>query len=220
MKGHWIAYSADEVAWLVANRTLSIQEYARKFCAKFSRHDVSAANLHALRKRKGWKTGRSGCFEKGEQPHNKGVRCAPGTGGLHPNARRSHFAKGGRSGKAALLYKPIGTERLNKDGYRERKIHDGMPLQSRWRLLHLVEWEAINGPIPDGMALKCLSDKLNTDPSNWQLVPRAILPRLNGGRSKKHIAYDDAPEELKPAILAVAKLDHQARTIKRERDAA
>lgn len=208
MKGHWIPYSAAEQAWLQANRTLPIQDYAREFCAAFRRSDVSAANLHALRKRKGWKTGRTGQIEKGNVPHNKGMPCAPGTGGLHPNARKTHFAKGGRTGKAALLYKPIGTERLNKDGYRERKIHDGMPLQSRWRLLHLVEWEAANGPIPEGMALKCLGDRLNTDPANWELIPRAILPRLNGGRRKKHIVFDEAPDELKPAILAVAKLDH------------
>ena len=208
MKGHWISYSEAELAWLEAKRTLPIREYAMAFSAKFGRSDVSAANLHALRKRKGWKTGRTGQIEKGNVPHNKGKPCAPGTGGLHPNARKAHFAKGGRTGKAALLYKPVGTERLNKDGYRERKIHDGMPLQSRWRLLHLVEWEAINGPIPSGMTLKCVGDRLNTDPSNWQLVPRAILPRLNGGRAKKHIAYDAAPDELKPAILAVARLDH------------
>lgn len=211
MKGHWISYSADELAWLYVHRTLPIQDYAREFSAAFGRQDASAGNLHALRKRKGWKTGRTGCFSKGDAPHNKGKPCAPGAGGLHPNARKSHFAKGGRTGKAALLYKPVGTERLNKDGYRERKIHDGMPLQSRWRLLHLVEWEAINGPIPAGMALKCLSEKANTAPSNWELVPRAILPRLNGGRGKKHIAYDEAPEELKPAIMAVARLDHAAK---------
>lgn len=208
MKGHWIVYTAAQLEWLETNRTLPIKDYAREFGAAFSRSDVSASNLHALRKRKGWKTGRSGCFAKGVAPHNKGKPCAPGTGGRHPNARKTQFAKGGRTGKAAMLYKPIGTERLNKDGYRERKIHDGMPLQSRWRLLHLVEWEEINGPIPEGMALKCLGDRLNTSPTNWQLVPRAILPRLNGGRAKKHIPYDEAPDELKPAILAVARLDH------------
>jgi hypothetical protein len=32
------------------------------------------------------------------------------------------------------------------------------------------------------MALKCLDgNKQNTDPSNWEAVPRALLPRLAGG---------------------------------------
>lgn len=220
MKGHWIPYSAEEMAWLEANRALSIGDYHRAFCEAFGRDDVSAANLHALRKRNGWKTGRTGFFAKGEAPHNKGEKCEPGKGGNHPNARRTQFQKGGRSGRASELYKPIGTERLCKDGYRERKVHDGLPLQSRWRAVHLIEWERVNGRIPDGMALKCLdSDKLNTDPSNWEPVPRAILPILNGGRHKKRIAYDGAHPDLKPTVLAVAKLHHTARTA-RKRGAA
>jgi len=212
MKGRQIRYSCAEMAWLEANRQLVISDYHRAFCGTFRREDVSAANLHALRKRKGWRTGRTGWFAKGKSPHNKGQKCAPGTGGLHPNARKSHFAKGAMSGRAAARYKAIGTERISNDGYRERKIHDGHPLQSRWQLVHRIEWESVNGPVPEGMALKCLGDRLNTHPSNWTLVPRAILPRLNGGRNKAHIAYDQAPEELKPAVLAVAQLEHTSRS--------
>lgn len=210
MKGHWIEYSADELAWLEANRTLTIGEYHAGFVRNFGRDNVSAVNLHSLRKRKGWRTGRTGCFEKGAEPVNKGRKCAPGTGGLHPNARKTQFKKGhGRSGVAVKLYKPIGTERISKEGYRERKIHDGMPLQSRWRSIHLIEWEALNGPVPEGCALKCLDgNRGNIDPSNWEPVPRAILPRLNGRFGR---GYDKAPDELKPAILATAKLEHQIR---------
>lgn len=212
MKGFPIRYSAEEMAWLEANRLLVISDYARAFCATFGR-EVAAKNLHALRKRKGWKTGRTGCFEKGDAPHNKGKPCEPGRGGRHPNARKTQFRKGhGRSGIAATVYKPIGTERFSKNGYLERKIHDGMPLQSRWRSVHLIEWEAINGPMPKGMALKCLDgDRLNTAPSNWELIPRALLPRLNGRFGR---GYDEAPAELKPTILAVAKLEHRARKAK------
>ena len=212
MKGQNIPYSAAEMAWLESNRTMVIGEYHRAFCAEFGRQDVSAANLHAPRKRKGWRTGRTGCFEKGSAPHNKGKACEPGKGGRHPNARKTQFKPGAMGGRARALYKPIGTERLCKDGYLERKIHDGMPLQSRWRAVHLVEWEAVNGPVPEGHALKCLDgNRLNTAPSNWEPVPRAILPRLAGGTRKTKIAYDDAPAELKPAILAVAELEHAAR---------
>ena len=66
--------------------------------------------------------------------------------------------------------------------------------------------------IPKGMVLKCLtSERLNTDPSNWKLIPRALLPRLNGGVRKTSISYESASDELKPAILAVAELEHGAR---------
>ena len=212
MKRRAIPYSADEMAWLEANRLLPISEYHAGFAATFGREDVTAGHLHALRKRKGWKTGRTGYFAKGEASHNKGKRCPEGTGGRHPNARKTQFRKGERRGDAVKLYKPVGTERLSKDGYRERKIHDGMPLQSRWRAVHLVEWEAVNGPLPEGHALKCLDgDKLNTDPSNWECIPRSVLARLNGGRWGNKLAYDDASPELKPLVMASAKLRQAAK---------
>lgn len=216
MKGVYISYSAAERAWLRANRGMVISDYHREFCAQFGR-DVSADNLHALRKREGWRTGRTGCVEKGQAPAKKGTKCEPGKGGLHPNARRTQFTPGERRGVAVKLYKPIGTERVSKDGYLERKIHDGMPLQSRWRAVHLIRWEAANGPLPKGSCLKCLDgNKGNTDPQNWEAIPRALLPRLAGGnRYKRTLAYDHAPPELRPSILAIAKLAHQARTTRR-----
>lgn len=216
MKGRHIPYSAAEMAWLEANRLLPISDYHAGFSAAFGRDDVSAVNLHALRKRRGWKTGRTGCFVKGSEPSNKGLPCPPGQGGRHPNAIRSQFKKGNRTGTAARNWKPIGTERISKDGYRERKIHDGLPMQSRWRLVQLIEWEKVNGPIPKGFCLKALdSDRLNVDPANWRLIQRAMLPALNGGRHKRRLPYDGATPALKPTLLALAEVETRARDLKR-----
>lgn len=213
MKGHPIRYSAEEMVWLEENRSLPISEYHAQFCAAFGR-EVGAANLHALRKRKGWKTGRSGHFAKGAEPHNKGIPCPEGVGGHHPNVQRTQFQKGhGRSGVAMKIYKPIGTERTSRNGYRERKIHDGMPLQSRWRAIHLIEWEALNGPIPEGHCLKCLDgNRLNTDPSNWEAIPRGVLPHLS---ARFGMQYDTAEQDVKPSIMAVAKLKHAVKEARR-----
>ncbi|MNY11322.1 hypothetical protein D3C86_1443450 [compost metagenome] len=86
--------------------------------------------------------------------------------------------------------------------------------------MHL--WEALNGPVPEGYCLKCLDgDKTNTDPANWTAISRGVLPRLNGGRATRIMAYDTAPDELKPALLTIAKIDHRARELRRQRkDAA
>jgi hypothetical protein len=147
-------------------------------------------------------------FQKGQVAPNKGKRMP-----FHPNSAATRFKKGhGRSGVAVRLYKPIGTERLSKDGYLERKINDDMPLQARWRAVHLVRWEAIHGPLPKGMALKSLDgNRQNTDPLNWTLVPRGLLPRLHGKSGRD---YDHAPAELKPTIFALARLEHAVREMK------
>jgi hypothetical protein len=58
------------------------------------------------------------------------------------------------------------------------------------------------------MVLKCKGDPANADPANWEAVPRGLLPRLNGKASRGR-NYDKAPDELKPTIMAVAKLEHR-----------
>lgn len=216
MKGHNIPYSAEELAWLSDNRTLVIGEYHAGFLAKFGR-DIAPKNLHALRKRKGWKTGRTGTFAKGTKPHNKGKPCPPGTGGRHPNARKTQFKRGNEPHNTKYL----GHERVSRDGYVEVSIAETNPhtgYSRRYELKHLYLWTQKNGPVPEGHALKCLDgDRTNTDPSNWEAVPRALLPRLNGGRHKKRIAYDEAPSQLKPTIMAVAKLEHGLHETRRSR---
>lgn len=177
--------------------------YGRAMKLGLSKSDAYLASPAACRLRRGDNVGAATRFAKGHAPANKGKPMP-----FHANSAATRFKKGERRGVAVRLYKPIGSERLSKNGYLERKIHDGMPLQSRWRSVHLVRWEEIHGRIPKGMALKCLDgDKLNTDPSNWALVPRGMLPRLNGIHGR---GYDAAPAALKPAILAITKLEHAA----------
>lgn len=213
MKGRWITYSAEEMAWLEDNRAMVISAYHTAFVERFGRADVSLVNLHSLRKRKGWKTGRTGFFEKGEVPHNKGVKCAPGKGGNHPNARKSQFKKGQLPHNANYL----GHERIDAtDGYVYISVDQPNPhtgYERRYVLKHVWLWEQANGPIPADHCLKCLSgNRQDTDPSNWELIPRALLPRLAGGnRYRQVLAYDDAADELKPAIMTIAKIEHAAR---------
>ena len=209
MKGVPITYSDAELFWISDHRHLPRRELHERFVEVWQRTDVSQANLTALCKRKGWLTGRTGRFPKGAEPHNKGKRFAP------RGSEKGWFRAGERHGKAARNYKPVGTERISEDGYLERKVHDGLPLQSRWRAVHLIRWEEANGPLPEGYALKCLDgDRLNTDPSNWRAVPRALLPRLAGCWT---IGYDQAPAELRPAILATAELAQAAREARARR---
>lgn len=214
MKGRSIPYSAAELAFIQSVSQWPREEALSAFSQKFKRDDVSLQNFNALCKRKGWLTGRTGCFTQGTAPHNKGKPCPPGKGGNHPNARRTQFRAGERSGVAVKLWKPIGTERITVDGYIERKVNNDLPLQRRWKPVQLINWEAIKGPLPAGHVLKCLDgNRQNTDPANWEAIPRALLPTLNGGRFKTRMAFDEAPAELKPTVMAIAKLRHRAKEL-------
>jgi hypothetical protein len=66
-------------------------------------------------------------------------------------------------------------------------------------------WEAAHGPLPKGFAVALRDgDNRNCVEENLMLVSRAELLTLNGHR------YKDAPGEIKPAILALAKLEVKA----------
>ncbi|WWT39568.1 HNH endonuclease [Microcystis phage Mae-JY02] len=207
MKGRAIHYSADELGWIKAMSDEPRRETHALFVEIWKRPDVSLSNLNSLCKRMGWMTGRTGQFVKGQPSHNAGKK-----GLRYAGSEKGWFRKGERSGVAVKLYQPIGTERITKDGYRQRKVNDDMPLQRRWRMVQLIEWEAVNGPLPEGHVLKCLDgDKTNCAPSNWVSIPRAMLPRLNGRFGRD---FDAAPAEVKPTLLAIAKLEHAAREAK------
>ena len=94
--------------------------------------------------------------------------------------RETQFKKGVRQGVAVRLYKPIGTERISKDGYLERKVNDGLPLQARWRAVHLVVWEALHGPVPAGHAVAFKNgDRTDIRPENLELIHRRALMARN-----------------------------------------
>lgn len=210
MKGRAIFYSAEELAWIKAMSDEQRAETHTLFVQVFNRPDVSLSNLNSLCKRNGWLTGRTGQFVKGQAAHNKGRKgfCAPGS-------EKGHFTKG----MIPHTYRGPGHESIDpKDGYvwlivAETNPHTGAA--TRRVMKHRWLWEKVNGPVPAGHALKCLDgDKTNTDPSNWVAIPRALLPRLNGRFGRN---YDTAPAEVKPTILAIAKLEHAAREAKRGR---
>ena len=199
--GKWINWTPKELTWIEKNRKMERAKTFKLFSKKFERNNITFIAYKALCKRNGWKTGRNGCFPKGHVPDNKGKKMP-----FNANSAKTQFKKGG----LPFNKKPIGYEMVNRYGYVNRKIND-LPGGNAFRAVHIIRWEELNGPIPEGHCLKCLSDdKTNTDPENWELIPRAILLRLNG---KWAVPYDSAPDELKPAILATAKLQYMAKKI-------
>lgn len=204
--GKSLIFTEDQVAWLNANASLSRAEVEGAFLTAFPGSSITRAQIVAWRKNHHVPTGRTGRFEKGQVPPNKGRVMSPE---LRAKCAPTMFKKGQRP----HTWRGAGHESVdNKDGYvwiivDETNPHTGAAthrvMKHRWL------WEQANGPVPEGHRLKCLDgNKMNTDPSNWEAIPVGLAPRLNGRFGR---GYDQAPAELKPTILAIAKLEHKAR---------
>ncbi|MHA6907338.1 HNH endonuclease signature motif containing protein [Ralstonia pseudosolanacearum] len=126
-------------------------------------------------------------FAKGVTPWNKGTQ---GMSGQHPNCRRTQFKKGEMHGAAQHNYVPIGTERINADGYLERKVTDDHPVPARrWVGVHRLVWEAAHGPIPRGFVVCFLPGRKTTDrdlitADVLELVSRGELAQRNHPRAR------------------------------------
>lgn len=86
-------------------------------------------------------------FRPGSKPWNTGLHYVAGG-----RSAETRFKKGCMSGAAQHNYVPIGSQRISKDGYLERKITDDPTLYParRWVAVHRLVWQAAHGPIPRG----------------------------------------------------------------------
>lgn len=209
--GKSFIFTQDQVDWFHANAALSRAVVGAAFLAAFPGSAITAAQIINWRKNHKVATGRTGRFEKGQEPPNKGKPMAPE---VRAKCARTMFAKGNLPHNT----KHLGHERLSKDGYVEVSVDQVNPHTGygrRYVQKHRWLWEKANGPVPEGHRLKCLDgDKTNCDPANWEALPMALAPRLNGRFGR---GYDEAPAELKPTIMAIAKLEHRAREARKVR---
>jgi len=93
---------------------------------------------------KGGRLSQATQFQTGHAPANKGLRrpgFAPG------NMASTQF----KPGSKPHTWVPVGSLRINPDGYLERKVHDEPgPNARRWMGVHRLVWEAVHGPTPPG----------------------------------------------------------------------
>lgn len=126
---------------------------------------VTAEQMNSYKANHGLRSGLDFRFKKGHVPANKGKKY-PG------QVNHTSFKKGHKP----INYRPVGSERVNVDGYVEVKVAD----PNVWRLKQHVVWEQEYGPIPDGHCLIFLDgNKQNTSLDNLQLISRNQLARMN-----------------------------------------
>lgn len=81
--------------------------------------------------------------------------------GLTPWNKGAHYVAGGRSattrfkkGQRPHTWKPVGSYRVNADGFLDRKVSDtGYPPRD-WVGVHRLAWIAAHGPIPRGYVVR------------------------------------------------------------------
>lgn len=175
LRGFYPNTPTPEVARRLRRTVAAVYGHAQKL--GLAKSPAYLASPAACRLRRGDQVGARFRFPKGHVPANKGLR-RPGWG--PGRMRETQFKKGVRRGVAVRLYKPIGTERISKDGYLERKVNDGLPLQSRWRSVHLLVWEAAHGPLPKSHAVTFKNgDRTDIRPENLELIHRRVLMARN-----------------------------------------
>lgn len=105
-------------------------------------------------------------FKHGHRPHNAGQI------GFSPGGRscETQFKAGHRPNN----WRPIGSERITKDGYRQRKMTDtGYPPRD-WVGVHKIVWTEHHGPIPDGhLVIFVNGDRRDLRIENLKMVTRS-----------------------------------------------
>lgn len=143
-------------------------EIQRAFEEKFG-HYITYAQIKCFKGNNKIRSGMDTRFKKGNVPPNKGKKMSAEQ---YAKASRTMFKKGNISHN----YRPVGSERVNVDGYIEIKVAD----PSKWELKHRVVWEESNGKIPAGMNLVFRDNNpLNTKLDNLMLVTRAENLEMN-----------------------------------------
>lgn len=142
-------------------------------------------------------TGRSGHFEKGHTPFNKGkkgIRYSPET----------EFKKGNRSHNTL----PVGTTVVTTDGYSKTKIAE----PNVWEYDHIALYEKAYGKVPEGHCVIFKNkDKTDIWLENLACVSRSELAIIN----RKGLTSEEP--ELTEAGILTAKINLAVSAKKREK---
>lgn len=133
----------------------------------------TSAYLEAIngRFREGSGSGKDCRFKPGQTPWNKGTRFVAGG-----RSTQTQF----RAGQKPHTWRPVGHNRITKEGYLQRKVSDTCCTRRDYVGIHHLVWRMHGRHVPDGYALVFADgDKRNFDINNLELVHRADLMRRN-----------------------------------------
>lgn len=144
------------------------QELADLFNQKFNTN-ITSRTIKSYKANNKLNSGLTGKFRKGQTPHNKGKKMPKE---VYEKVKHTMFAKG----NVPPNHRPVGSERISKDGYIEVKVAE----PNKWRLKQRVVYEEAKGKIPEGCPIIFLDEnKRNFDIDNLRCITRSELLYLN-----------------------------------------
>ena len=150
---------ASEIAEIIGKTTVGVQQMAAKLgvrstpekIARTGKMSQNHPNVIATR------------YKKGNVPPNKGKKVSAE---VYEKMKPHMFKKG----ETPLNYRPVGSERVNVEGYVEIKVAD----PKTWKLKHRVIWEEAHGPIPEGYNIQFKDgNSLNVQLDNLYMISKA-----------------------------------------------
>lgn len=117
------------------------KEIQEAFIKKFN-WDITVGQIKGYMANHKINSGTKGHFSKGHVPANKGKKMSPE---IYEKVKHTMFQKG----HAPQKHRPVGSERVSRDGYIEIKVAE----PDKWKLKHRVLWEESRGKIPKGSIL-------------------------------------------------------------------
>lgn len=132
-------------------------------------------------------------FKKGQPPANKGKKMPPET---YARVAPTMF----RKGNVPANHRPIGSERVNVDGYVEIKVAE----PNVWKQKHRVVWEQEYGPIPKGSNIQFRNgNRQDIRIENLYLISRQDQLKNENSLMARY------PEELRKVIRLKGTLKRQ-----------
>ncbi len=160
-------YSKLEDQYLIENvKGITLKELTNKFNKQFSL-DLSEGAISNRKVKLGIQSGIvGGQFQKGQESWNKGKKMSPSQ---YKKAAPTMFKKG----NIPANRRPIGSERIDKNGYILIKVQDGYK-NKNWIRKHRYLYEQAYGKVPKGHKVIFADGNIrNFDLSNLILVSDA-----------------------------------------------
>lgn len=140
-------------------------------------------------------------FRKGHVPGNKGKKMRPE---VYARCAPTMFKKGHRPSK----WRPVGSSRINVDGYVEVKVSDEPP---KWLLKHRIVWEQAYGPIPPG----CNIQFRNHDTTDCRLENLYLITKRDQLKNENSM-YARYPKELQYVMKLKGALNRRIHKLEKD----